>query len=176
MMLAQKFTGKQDVSGWWLSEKYDGCRAFWDGANLRTREAWNVIECPPSLTASLPRGLALDGELWAGYGTFQQMRVLVQTNRPLDAGWQGVRFMVFDAPTTAAVGLESRWLAARELARGERVQFVEQHKVRDGAEALREMERIVRAGGEGVVLRRPGHCYSFGRSSCWLKVKPAGID
>jgi DNA ligase-1 len=175
MMLAQKFTG-QAVSGWWLSEKYDGCRAFWDGHDLRTREAWNIINAPASLTQHLPRGVALDGELWAGYGAFQQMRVLVQTDRPDDPLWSKVQYMVFDAPTTAAGAVEARWLAARELARGDRVQFVEQRKIRNGAEAVAAMQAVVARGGEGVVLRRPHHCYSFGRSSCWLKVKPQGIE
>lgn len=175
MMLAQKFTG-QDVAGWWCSEKLDGCRAFWDGANLRTREAWRVIDCPPELTAGLPRKIALDGELWGGYGTFQAVKVLVQTHRPLNAGWDTVRFMVFDAPTTAAIAVEDRWESACKLARGDRVQFVTQRKIRNGAEAMAAMQGVVALGGEGVVLRRPGHCYSFGRSSCWLKVKPLGID
>lgn len=174
-MLAQTWHG-QDVANWWISEKLDGCRAFWDGFCLRTRQSWNVIACPPSLTVQLPRGVALDGELWAGRGTFQQTRVLVQTNRPTASEWQQTRFCVFDAPTCDAMPVEQRFLIARDLARGERVEWVEQRRVRDTAEARTEMDQIVRDGGEGVMLRRPSHCYKFDRSRDWLKLKPAGVD
>ena len=35
---------------------------------------------------------------------------------------------------------------------------------------------VVAQGGEGLMLRRPGHCYEYGRSNAWLKVKPAHVD
>lgn len=173
MMLAQTFNG-QSVAGWWLSEKLDGCRAFWDGSCLRTRDSWLPILAPASVVSRLPKGIALDGELWAGYGTLNAVSGLVR-RKTLDAAeWTrlGVRYMVFDAPNTDSEAFESRQAVARKLALGEMVGFVEQRKVSGAAEATTEMRRIVAAGGEGVVLRRPGHFYAFGRSRDMLKMKP----
>lgn len=174
-MLAQRWTG-QPVGGWWMSEKLDGCRAFWDKTCFRTKDSWLKIDAPKWLTARMPRDQALDGELWAGYGTFQTMRVLVQHGAASDPRWAGVRFMCFDAPTTDAMPLEQRWLIARTLAEQAGAGWVEQRRCLNGAEAHTEMQRIVARGGEGVMLRKPGHYYEFGRSRNWLKVKPAHVD
>lgn len=32
----------QDVSGWIATEKYNGCRAYWDGGNLWSRGGLKV--------------------------------------------------------------------------------------------------------------------------------------
>ena len=174
MMLASRWTG-QPVAGWWMSEKFDGVRAFWDGKALRTR-TWRAILAPWWFTAGLPAGVALDGELWGGRGTFQTTSDLSRFDRSEDEAWQTMRLMVFDAPTTDAEPIETRVRLAEQLARGKSVDFVTQSRCADGAFAAAEMARIVRGGGEGIVLKRPGSCYEFGRSVDWLKVKPAHVD
>jgi ATP-dependent DNA ligase len=58
-----------DLSRYWVSEKYDGVRACWDGSQLLSR-AGNVIHAPAWFTARLPT-TPLDGELWAGRGRFE---------------------------------------------------------------------------------------------------------
>lgn len=174
MMLANRYRD-EDPTGWWASEKLDGWRAFWDGDVLRTR-TWQPIHAPAWMTASLPRGIALDGELWAGRGGFSVIQSLGQMDRPGDPRWRGVRFMVFDAPTTDAIPVEQRLARARELARGRGVGFVEQRRLASPNALWRWFAEVQRKGGEGLVLRRPGSCYAFGRSSDWLKVKPASAD
>lgn len=170
-MLAGRFTGRQDLAGWWLSEKLDGCRAFWDGKILRTR-TWLPIRAPSRITQRLPVGVALDGELWGGRGTFERVRVAVQYRPEDHADWNGVDFWVFDKPTVAAIPLEKRLAQAERLARAAGVEFCPQWRCDCTGEALFAMERICREGGEGLVARRPGSCYEFGRSSDWLKLKP----
>jgi DNA ligase-1 len=171
MMLAGRFTGKQNVNGWLMSEKLDGCRAFWDGEILRTR-SWLPILAPSRITDGLPKGIALDGELWGGRGTFERVRVAVQFRNRDHADWDGVNFWVFDAPSTSAIPLEKRLANAERLANAANVQFCRQIACNGGAMALAEMGKIVSEGGEGLVLRRPGSFYTFGRSCDWLKVKP----
>jgi ATP-dependent DNA ligase len=58
-----------DLSRYWVSEKYDGVRACWDGSQLLSR-AGNVIHAPAWFTARWPT-TPLDGELWAGRGRFE---------------------------------------------------------------------------------------------------------
>jgi hypothetical protein len=48
----------------WLSEKYDGIRAYWDGNAKLYFKTGKEIHAPRSFIRLLPHGLALDGELW----------------------------------------------------------------------------------------------------------------
>jgi ATP-dependent DNA ligase len=51
-----------DPSGWWLSEKYDGMRLFWNGSQFFTRQG-KKVKVPEFITSEMPN-VALDGELW----------------------------------------------------------------------------------------------------------------
>jgi DNA ligase-1 len=174
MMLAARFTGRQDVAGWWLAEKRDGVRAFWDGGVIRTR-SWREVIAPEWFTAKLPQGVALDGELWAGRGTFQIVSELSRFFRADDAAWRSVTFQAFDWPTTDAIPFEER-IAKLEQFGNEVVRPVAVRRCLGADDAASELAAVVAGGGEGLVLKRPGHCYAFERSSAWLKVKPAGIE
>jgi len=123
MILLQKATAKKikAPSSWLLSEKLDGERAWWDGGVSRglitipwRRRAkmdgiepctglWtgngNIIHAPDWFLDSLPAGVILDGELWAGRGGFQQVMSAVRKKTPVDWEWRKIKFMVFDAPT-----------------------------------------------------------------------------
>ena len=80
--LAKVYNG-QGVSGYLVSEKYDGVRAIWDGSKLLSRQG-NPIHAPNWFTEPLPKGVVLDGELWAGYGAFQQTTSTVLDDIPND--------------------------------------------------------------------------------------------
>ncbi|MDC2889384.1 hypothetical protein [Psychrosphaera algicola] len=64
--------------GYWLSEKYDGIRAYWNGTTLLTRRG-NQIHCPQWFIENLPK-TALDGELWISRGQFEQVSSTVRKN------------------------------------------------------------------------------------------------
>ena len=70
LLLAEVWNPSIDPTGWWMSEKYDGLRGYWDGRKLWTRQG-NLIHAPDYFLAELPRDIALDGELWLGYGKFE---------------------------------------------------------------------------------------------------------
>src|SRR5688572_19826040 len=36
LLLAESWDNSQDLSGWWMSEKLDGVRAWWTGAEFRS--------------------------------------------------------------------------------------------------------------------------------------------
>ena len=57
--------------GWYMSEKYDGYRAMWDGKRFVSRQG-NVYNAPEWFTKHLPKDVVLDGELYAGRDNFQQ--------------------------------------------------------------------------------------------------------
>ena len=51
-----------EPKGWYLTEKYDGMRFYWDGKQCYSRPG-NVIKIPASMANQLPH-VALDGEIW----------------------------------------------------------------------------------------------------------------
>lgn len=70
----------QDVSGYYASEKLDGCRAFWTGKELLTRSG-RVIHAPERVTRRLPAGVPIEGELYAGVNGFQLTSIAARYHR-----------------------------------------------------------------------------------------------
>lgn len=172
LLLANVWTPSVDPSGWWMSEKYDGVRGFWDGKKLSTRNG-NAIHAPDYFLAELPAGIALDGELWLGRGKFEETSSTVLSDKP-DERWKKVRFMVFDAPQAAGTFEErTKFVAATLPSKNEFVQPVLQERCKNAAHLIAERDRIVGLGGEGLMLRKPESEYEAGRSPTLLKVKPA---
>lgn len=121
---------KHDVSGWFVSQKCDGQRAFWDGGitrgMLKSNVPWancnkderyvkppvstglwtrygNVIHAPKWWLDKLPTNVCLDGELFCDRGMFQWTRSVVSTLTPDDHDWQKINFMIIDSPSPEAV-------------------------------------------------------------------------
>jgi len=170
-MLAHSYEGDFDrVRGWLVSEKYDGVRAVWADGEFWTR-AGNRVAVPPSLKQGLP-AFSLDGELWLGFGNaaFNRVSGVARSLNPAEGAWEGVSYMVFDAPD-APGALRERLTALREVLPAGRARLVAQATV-DSEEALEAKLRAVETrGGEGLMLRDPASPYVHGRSKAMLKVK-----
>ncbi len=171
LLLANLYRPGIDLERYLVSEKLDGVRARWDGKNLISRGG-NTFDAPAAFTRGFPTE-PLDGELWMGRGRFETVSGLV---RRIDApeAWREVRFMVFDLPGSAApfhVRAESlkRIVAA---AGNPHLQWVEQRRIADHGALMAELERVVAAGGEGLMLHRANALYRGGRSDDLLKLKP----
>lgn len=173
LVLATEAPVEMDPNGWLVSEKLDGARAWWDGSRLRFRSGL-FIAAPAWFTAALP-SQALDGELWAGRGTFEMLSGIVRRAHPVDADWRRVRFMVFELP--GAGGTFAERVArierlARQQTAGTVWQAVEHTEV-SSREALKaRLDAVVVAGGEGLMLRRADAPVETGRSGSLLKLKP----
>lgn len=118
LMLAQTYTD-QHIGGWFVSQKLDGIRAFWDGgisrgkpgsmvpwANIEkdTREhiatgLWSrhgkIIHAPDWWLDEMP-SVPLDGELYIGLQCFQDTVSAVRKIEPIDSEWDRVYYMVID--------------------------------------------------------------------------------
>ncbi|WP_028311363.1 DNA ligase [Derxia gummosa] len=172
VMLANDFRDDINLADYWVSEKYDGVRAWWDGERLLTRSG-QVIAAPAWFTEDLPRQ-PLDGELWIGRGQFEAVSALVRRARPDDISWRNVRFMVFDLPAHPG-GFDRRRSALKQVMAEigvEWVRLVDQFRVPDRESLDVLLERTVRSGGEGLMLRRGDSPYRPDRSDDLLKFKP----
>ena len=172
MLLAEVYAANVDVSQYWVSEKFDGVRAQWDGRALRFRGG-GTVPAPAWFTANFPT-IPLDGELWIGRGQFDALSGTVRKIEPVDAEWRQVRYLVFELP--GAVGdFSERVRQMREiveLAAAPWLQAVEQTRVAGRTELMQRLDAMVRAGGEGLMLHRADAPYLTGRSDALLKLKP----
>jgi len=129
LMLGKVFDpDKHNIAGFYMSEKLDGIRAFWDGGISRglptTSVPWaSVINPktgqPKTKIKPFATGLwsrygnpimapdwflnqlpccPLDGELWAGHGGFQTVTSVCKKDKPEDGPWRGIQYGVFGCP------------------------------------------------------------------------------
>jgi DNA ligase-1 len=128
LMLAHTLRDRDDISGYWWSEKLDGMRCFWDGgisggwaksevpwANTakddRYREEvmstglWsrlgNTISAPSWWLEQLPP-IMLDGELWSPTLSRQQIMSIVK-RLDGDERWRDIQYRVYDSPPPVEV-------------------------------------------------------------------------
>lgn len=171
---------KHDPTGWWLSPKLDGIRAYWDGEGTLWSRLGNAFaKAPAEYLALLPRGVPLDGELYLGPGRFNDT---VRAVKGSD-GWDDLRYVVFDAPPKPSTyrGLKASETAAIEgfgYSYEERMAFASVWHDVVPLELCTGVEHVWRAladaeaqGLEGVMLRQPGSLYEGKRSQTLLKVK-----
>jgi DNA ligase-1 len=82
LLLAQTWDNATDLTDWWISEKLDGVRAFWDGKQFLSRQG-NLFHAPGWFVAGLPDE-PLDGELWIGRKQFQRTVSIVRRQDQTD--------------------------------------------------------------------------------------------
>ena len=172
LLLAQDAAADIDPAGHLVSEKFDGVRAWWDGAALRFRSG-RVIRAPAWFTALLP-ALALDGELWLGRGRFEALSAAVRRHVPRDDEWHAIRYMVFELPDAPGPFTQrvQRLQQIAQAAGHPSLQVAEQTAVADRLALRQRLDAVVAAGGEGLMLHRADAAYVSGRSAVLLKLKP----
>ncbi len=171
LLLAHTFEPERDPTGWWMSEKLDGIRAYWDGRCFWSRLG-NAFKAPDFFTADLPE-VPVDGELWGGRGRFQETTSIVR--RPdQPERWRALCFLAFDLPTLDHQPFEARDAHLRALlaaAKPQRARAVEHVRCEGRPHLEAELRRLEQLGGEGLMLRKPGSLYEPKRSLTLLKVK-----
>lgn len=172
VMLANVYHAGVVLDDYWVSEKYDGVRGYWDGETLQTRTG-ATLHPPAWFTAHWPK-VPMDGELWAGRGAFDVASVAIRQQPADEAAWRRIRYMVFDLPSHPGPFTE-RLGALKKVVDGLNVPWVQrvpQYKVANQAALEAQLDRVVRQGGEGLMLHRGASLYREGRSDDLLKLKP----
>jgi len=172
MVLADVYEAHFDVTRYWVSEKFDGVRAQWDGHTLRFRGG-GLVPAPAWFTAHFP-AVPLDGELWIARGQFDRLSGTVRRIEPVDAEWRQIRYLIFELPD-AAGDFSARIQQMQAYVSHANVpwlQVVEQTRVASHAELKTRLDAITHAGGEGLMLHRADAPYVTGRSDVLLKLKP----
>ncbi len=161
--LALPFTTKLRTEGFWVFEKIDGIRAFYNQGQLFTRSGSFL-----PLNLNLPSDLCFDGELFNG--SFER------TIQALKSGnLKTCNFNIFDAWNDKS----------RHLSFSDRFQKLSDLSFADSRCSLlpplgvvshpsdidHYLQSVLAAGGEGLILRDPSAVVTFGRSPSLIKVK-----
>ncbi|CAN5457939.1 DNA ligase [soil metagenome] len=172
LMLAEVYRPGMSLDDYWVSEKYDGVRGYWDGSRLWTRGGEPVI-APAWFTSPLPR-IPMDGELWAGRGRFNEALSTIRSQSPNDAAWREIRFMVFDLPAQPG-DFTARLTALRQLLPIPAASWavpVPQQRATTQAALQALLDKAVKGGAEGLMLHRGASPYRGERTGDLLKFKP----
>jgi DNA ligase 1 len=170
LLLAESWDNAADLSGWWMSEKLDGVRAYWDGKQFISRQG-NLYHAPDWFIDGLP-DTPLDGELWLDRKKFQRAVSIVRRQDKSDL-WKELSFLVFDAPQ-AGGPFEDRVKFVADTLSSRKLTYARPHTqaLCTSIDTLKaELARVEALGGEGLMLRQPGSKYVTGRSSTLLKIK-----
>lgn len=160
------------IKNYWISEKLDGVRGYWDGKHLYTRKG-HRIKTPDFFTNDWPTE-PMDGELWISRNSFHLISSLVRTKRVSDKKWRNVKFMVFDLPRhqgkfTNRISVINSLI---EKHQSSHLKAVKQFKIENMTALEAKLTAIVQQGAEGLMLHHEDAYYSIGRSKNIMKLKP----
>jgi DNA ligase 1 len=164
--------------GWYLSEKYDGYRAIWDGKNFRSRSN-NIFKVPEWFANWLPPNIALDGELFLGRENFQKCGIF-RKKVPVDEEWReaNVKYQIFDAPGHPGL-FEERQEYIKQIIYTRCKCFdtkcplvlTKQTLIKNEKEVKDAFQTLTKKGAEGIMLRAPKSPYEGKRTAHLLKYK-----
>lgn len=170
LLLLKEYKEGQKLDGWVMSEKLDGVRAYWNGRQLFSRNG-HLFAAPDWFIADFPP-FELDGELWMEREAFAQTLAIVRRAKP-HLGWSDLTYQIFEVPQQPG-GLMARLDKLRDYLGdypNPYLRIIEQSPVESVVNLHKVHSRIIKIGGEGLVLRDPDALYHSGRSSLALKLK-----
>ncbi|MDQ7042132.1 MAG: DNA ligase [Sulfurimonas sp.] len=165
-LLLLKVYKDQNITGWVMSEKLDGVRAFWDGKHLVSRGG-KIIHAPQWFIEDYPP-FAIDGELWSRRGGFDSISSIVRDKIP-SQGWHQITHNIFEVPNAKG----NLWQRLEKVKPYENryIKIIKQIPIKDKQNLKKYLQEIEAKKGEGVVVRDPLVPYIAKRTSKALKVK-----
>ena len=164
LLLLNKYSDDINVTNWYMSEKLDGVRAYWDGEKLISRSG-KVFTTPTFFTKEFPKH-ELDGELWSKRGDFSNIVSIVNKKKSHN-GWKNLTYNIFEVPH--AKGILTQRLS--KVKNSKYLKVIKQIKVKDKNHLNNFLKSVEKKGGEGVVVRDGTLPYYTGRDNNALKVK-----
>lgn len=171
LLLAKKYSSRENLDQYLVSEKLDGVRAYWNGKQLITRGGL-IIQAPKWFTKNFPSQY-LDGELWIGRNKYDQVSGIVRTRKPNEVDWRLITYQVFDMPLSLKPFSE-RYQDLKGLIENNDnryLKLVEQIEVASQKELDFLLKHITESGAEGLMLHKKNSFYQGTRSSDLLKYK-----
>jgi len=171
LQLANVYRDEITLKNYWVSEKYDGVRAYWNGTQLISRQG-NTIYAPGWFTEPLTN-TPLDGELWLDRGKFDQLSGIIRRHSPADSDWRDIKYMVFDLPASPQIfDVRLHQLKMQiQIIGASHIRLVEQSRFYSQNLLMQKLDQVVSEQGEGLMLHLGSSYYKNSRSDDLLKLK-----
>jgi DNA ligase 1 len=171
IQLASIYHQDINIQEYWVSEKLDGVRAYWNGKQLISKQG-NVFNAPAWFIKDFPP-IPLDGELWIKRKQFEQVSGFTRKHQGIDQEWQKIFFMIFDMPGssenfTARVQRMEKLIHSSKSAY---LKMIKQQKIANNEQLQALLEQVVSNGGEGLMLHKGTAYYQAKRSKDLMKLK-----
>ena len=171
IQLATNYRQDIDITQYFVSEKLDGIRAYWDGHQLHSKQG-NIFTAPVWFINAFPN-VTLDGELWIARRQFEKVSGIVRTQEITNQQWQQVKFMIFDLPKSP-LPFAQRINKMQQLvieADSPYLQMIKQQKLTNSVALFNLLDKVVMAQGEGLMLHHQDALYQSKRSRDLMKLK-----
>ena len=191
LFLLNRYKEDMNVTSWYMSEKLDGVRTYWDGEKLISRSG-KVFAAPAFFTKDFPK-YKLDGELWSKRGDFSNIVSIVNTKKQdprvkhenddsvrhkedspsvipdsdRESRWQQLTYSIFEVPNAKGNLLQR----LKSVKTSKYIKMISQIRVKDKKHLDEFLKSVEKNGGEGVVVRDGSLSYYTGRNNNALKVK-----
>jgi DNA ligase-1 len=164
LFLLERYQNDINTTGWYMSEKLDGVRAFWDGEKLISRSG-KIFNPPHFFLKDFPKH-KLDGELWTKRNDFSNILSIVSQDNPHD-GWKNITYNIFEVPESNG-DLMQRLSNVKE---NKYIKKIKQIKIQNSSDLETFLKSVENKEGEGVVVRDGSLDYYTGRTQNALKLK-----
>jgi len=171
IQLATKYHSDISIKNYWVSEKLDGVRAYWNGQQLLSKQG-NPFPAPTWFIAKFPTQ-ALDGELWIGRHQFEQVSGIVRTQQANAEAWRSISFMIFDLPSSKATFTERIKIMQSLVddSPSPYLKMITQQRVATHQALQEKLNEVIHSGGEGLMLHHIDAYYQVKRSQDLMKLK-----
>lgn len=171
IQLATSFREDIQIEQYYVSEKLDGIRAYWNGNKLISKQG-NTFTAPAWFTQSFPP-IALDGELWIKRNSFEKVSGIVRTQDKNNEQWHQVTFMIFDMPQSKAP-FKQRVKLMKNIVKStssDYLKMIAQFKINTNKKLFSLLDNVVSNKGEGLMLHHQDALYQVKRSKDLMKLK-----
>ena len=161
---------KHQITNWFMSEKLDGIRAYWNGRELLSKNG-NKIYAPEWFINTLPN-FELDGELWTKTEDFENVQNIVLDIKPSEQ-WQKITYNIFEVPNAKGnfqerLNIIETWLIENP---NKYIKIIPQVKCKNEEHLESYLKELLDKKAEGIMIKNPNKKYFSGRSDDILKVK-----
>lgn len=159
-----------NINNWYMSEKLDGIRAYWNGKELLSKNG-NKIYAPIWFIKNFPP-FELDGELWTKREDFENIQNIVLDKNP-SKDWNKITYNIFEVPNQKGnfderLKIAENWLKSNS---NKYIKIIPQLLCKDKKNLNKYLQELLDKKAEGIILKNPNSDYFTGRNDNILKVK-----
>lgn len=178
LILAENYTTDMNVISWYMSEKIDGIRAYWDGQQFWSRTG-KEIHTPSFFTEDLPKNIPLDGELFmkqsivdkSKTNLFSKVCSITRKKIPVNEEWSDICFYVFDTVKHDLPFVDRHTIIKKLINISPFCVILNQYNIKTIKQLNDFHDNITSRGGEGVMIKNPHSMYVGRRTKDLLKLK-----